>query len=160
MLKLFLSPKGRLSRQPFALAVILWFMFYVLQGLWFKQTGTNSVNFFLAIVFLFLNLHIILCIYGKRLRDIGHSLWVLVGIMALMVIVSIFVMLNYGGLTYFDTLMQHPEIAENAEAMQHVHEAYRQELSTHISQIRVIMAGIPVLFTVWLALRPGHVNVS
>jgi uncharacterized membrane protein YhaH (DUF805 family) len=158
MFLLFLSPKGQLSRLPFVGAVAAWLLFYVLQGIWFKNTGTNSFNFFLSLALLFLNVHIVFCVYGKRLRDVGRSVWPLISMFALVLLVGIFVMLKFCGLTYFDTLMQHPEIAENAVAMQELHEAYAQELSAHMGVMTPIMAAAPLLFTLWLALQPHKVS--
>ena len=154
--KLFLSPSGRVNRRQFALGFAIWLVFYALQAVWFSQTGTNQTNFMLALGLLFLNLHIIVCLYGKRLHDFGRSTWSLTGMFVLVLILFIFVMLNFGGLEYFETLNQNPEISADPEAMKKVHEDYQASLAQNLPRTRLIMSIIPVLFTLWVAVSPGQ----
>jgi uncharacterized membrane protein YhaH (DUF805 family) len=157
---LFLSPRGRINRTQFGVGLAAWLLFYVLQISWFSQTGANQFNFILAMVLLFLNLHIIFCLYGKRLHDFERSTWSLIGMIVLVLISAIFVMLNFGGLEYFETLNQNPEIAQDPVAMQKVHEVYQASLAQNLPQTRLIMSIIPVLFTLWAGLRPGHTGTN
>ncbi|NNC38177.1 MAG: DUF805 domain-containing protein [Acidimicrobiales bacterium] len=157
---LFLSPRGRINRSPFAIGLLVWLLFYGLQAIWFSVSGTSQLNFFLALCLLFLNIHILFCLYGKRLHDFGRTTWPLIGMFALVLITAIFVMLNFGGLEYFETLYENPEIAENAEAMKKVHEDYKAKLAENLPQTRLIMATIPILFTLWVGLKPGHTETN
>lgn len=153
---LFLSPLGRINRTVFGFGLVAWLGFYFLQIIWFSQTGTNQFNFILAMVLLFVNLHIVFCLYGKRLHDFERSTWSLIGMFVLVLMSAIFVMLNFGGLEYFETLNQNPEIAQDPKAMKKVHEAYQESLAQNLPQTRLIMSIIPVLFTLWVGLKPGH----
>jgi len=154
--QLFLSPFGRINRTQFGIGLAVWLAFYAAQAAWFAQTGTNQTNFMLALGLLVLNLHIIVCLYGKRLHDFGRTRWPLTGMIVLVLIVFIFVMLNFGGLEYFETLNQNPEISADPEAMKKVHEDYQASLAENLPQTRLIMSVLPVAFTMWVALRPGH----
>lgn len=155
---LFLSPAGRIGRKPFIAAVIAWSVFYVLQSLWFEKTGTNQFNFYIAMVLLILNLHVIICIYGKRLHDLGRTLWALIAMFALMFIVAIVVMLNFGGLEYFNTLMSNPEYAQDDQAMKKIHQAYQNAMTENLTKSRIVMALIPLAFTLWLAVKSGNLE--
>ena len=158
--QLFLSPRGRINRAQFAMALAAWLIFYAGQAYWFGNTGTSQINFLLALFLLFLNLHIIFCIFGKRLHDFGRTTWPLIAMFALVLLSAIFVMLNFGGLEYFETLYQSPEIAEDPEAMKRVQDAYQASLADHLPQTRMIMATIPLIFTVWVGLRAGHPDAN
>lgn len=153
---LFLSPRGRSNRTQFGLGLVALLVFYSLQMIWFSKTGTNQFNFIMAFVLLFLNLHIISSLYGKRLHDLGRTTWPLIGMFALVLISAIFVMLNFGGLEYFETLNQNPEMAQDPEAMKKIHEAYQDSLAQNVPRTRLIMSVIPVLFTLWTGFKPGQ----
>ena len=121
-LKLFISPRGRIARTPFILAVSIWLLFYLAQRYWFERTGSNLFNFFLSLALIFLNLQIVFSVYGKRLHDIGRSIWPLTGMFALLIIATIIVMLNFGGLEYFETFHDNPSLVEDADALKRVQE--------------------------------------
>ena len=153
---LFLTPTGRIGRKAFIGAVLAWSAFYVLQSLWFAKTGTNHFNFYVALIFLILNLHIVFCIFGKRLHDLGRSVWALIGMFALVFIIAIIVMLKFGGLEYFNTLMTHPEYAQDEQAMRRIHQAYQDAMASNILKSRILMSLVPLGFTLWLAATAGH----
>jgi uncharacterized membrane protein YhaH (DUF805 family) len=155
ILKLFLSPRGRIGRQTFILCFLGWLAFYLLQSFWFKKTGNNLFNFFLSLTLLFINVQIIFSIYGKRLHDLGRSVRPVIAIFILMIIGGIVLMLNFGGLEYFDTVYQNPDIVEDETAMRQLTETYQQSVKDNLPQIRLILAVIPLLFTFWLAAKPG-----
>ncbi len=153
---LFVSPRGRIGRQTFLLGFAVWCIFYAAQYLWFQKTGENSVNFFLALGLMMLNIHIIFCVFGKRLHDLGRSTWALMGMFALVLIIAIFVMLNFGGLEYFDTIMQNPDKQNDPKFMKHVHQIYQDRLSANLPKIGPLLLIAPLVFTLWLGLKPGQ----
>jgi uncharacterized membrane protein YhaH (DUF805 family) len=156
ILQLFFSPRGRLARKSFIIAVLVWLGFYALQRVWFTQTGTNHVNFYLSLVLLFVNLQIIFCVFGKRLHDIGRSTWPLIGMFAVLIIATFAVMLNFGGLEYFETLHNNPEFVEDADALKRVQDKYQQTMAENLPKTGLILSGIPIIFTLWLAIAPGQ----
>jgi len=157
-LSLFLSPSGRIPRHSFIIAVFVFTGFVFAQKFVLEYTGAGVANFLLEFTLFFLNLHIIMSVFGKRLHDLGRSLWPLIGLFALMAIVFLVLILNYGGIEYFDTVMAHPEYAGNEEAMQKVLEVYQDRLAKGLPRANWIMAALPALFTLWLALAPGQVG--
>ena len=153
--KLFFSPRGRIARPAFIAGIAALLVFAALQKLVFARLGTGMVSFYVPMVLFFVTFHIVLCIYGKRLHDLGRSLWPLTGLFALMIIVAILVSLNYGGLEYFDTVMAHPEYAGDEAAMKRVQQVYQDKLAASMPKVRWLMAALPALFTLWLAASPG-----
>lgn len=152
---LFLSPRGRIDRKAFLIGVVFLTGFVLAQKYIFSIMGEGLVNFFLPMTFFFLTLHILLCIFGKRLHDLGRSLWPLMGMFSLMIIVAILISLNFGGLDYFDTVMAHPEYAQDEAAMKKVQQVYQDTLAANMPRARLLMAILPGVFTLWLVLRPG-----
>ena len=75
-----------------------------------------------------------------------------------MAIVFLVLILNFGGIEYFDTVMANPEYAGNEEAMQKVLQTYQDKLAKGLPTANWIMAGLPALFTLWLALAPGQAD--
>jgi len=94
--KLFLSPSGRIPRRSFIIAVAVFIVFVLAQKYSLVYMGNDLPRFFLEFGLFFLNLHIIMAVYGKRLHDLGRSFWPLVGLFALMAIVFLVLILRYG----------------------------------------------------------------
>ncbi len=158
VIKLFLSPGGRMARRPFIIAVIAFTAFVLAQKYLLVYTGNGLTNFLLEFALFFLNLHIIMSVFGKRLHDLGRSFWPLIGLFSLMALVFLVLILNYGGIEYFDTVMAHPEYAGNEEAMQKVLKTYQDRLAAGLPKANWIMAALPALFTLWLAVAPGQAD--
>lgn len=156
ILSLFLSPLGRIGRKTFIMGFIAWALFYVGQTFWFRHSGINSLNFYLSLLFLILNIQIMFSLYGKRLHDIGRSTWALIGMLVLVLIIAIFAMLAFGGLEYFDTIMQNPAKQADPEFMKAVHQTYQDRLSQNMPKIGPILLALPVLFTVWMMVAKPH----
>ncbi|PHR93545.1 MAG: hypothetical protein COA69_02585 [Robiginitomaculum sp.] len=153
---LFLSPRGRIGRGVFIKAVLVWGVFYAAQYFWFEKTGTSNLNFYLSLALLILNIQVVFCIFGKRLHDFGRSTWALIGLFALLLIIAIFVMLNFGGLEYFNTIMENPGLQSDPQAMKDVHQIYQDTLGENIPKSRILMSILPVGFILWLAVTPGQ----
>ncbi|MBL4870783.1 MAG: DUF805 domain-containing protein [Robiginitomaculum sp.] len=156
MMSLFLSPRGRIGRKPFIVAIATWCVFYMAQYFWFQKTGQNTLNFFLALGLMVLNIHIIFCVFGKRLHDIGRSTWALMGVFMLILIVAVFVMLNFGGVEYFDTIMKNPDKHNDPVFMREVQQIYQDSLSKSLPKIGPLLSVLPSAFTLWLCAKNGH----
>ena len=160
---LLLSPRGRIARAPFLLGVLALLALYAVQHFTYPHLGKGLMAFFVPMVFFFLNLHIIFCVFGKRLHDIGRSTWPLFGMFALLFTAMMIVGLKYGMLEYFEAvhaLNNDPKMQEDlpalAAAIKPLEEAYQQTLSANMGKISVIVGSIPLVFTAWLALAKGQ----
>jgi len=153
--KLFLSPQGRIGRPDFLIGVGSLLALTMLALFSFTKLGPGLTTFYAFIASFFLFLHIAMCVYGKRLHDLGRSLWPFIGMLALLVVVLILVGLNFGGIEYFDTVMAHPEYAENEAEMKKALKIYQDTLAKNLPKAGWMMAALPALFTLWLAVAKG-----
>ena len=110
-------------------------------------------GFFAVLAFPFIILQIAYSVYGKRLHDIGRTLWPLTGLICAMLLAMIIVMLVYGGAEYFAAFSEYssnnpapPEVVEklNAEFKP------RQEAGETVLSIAILT--LLSAFTLWLAL--------
>ncbi len=153
--QLFLSPNGRIKRTPFIVGVTGLYIFALFQKFIFANLGTGMAAFYIPMVFFFLTIHIVICIFGKRLHDLGRSLWPLTGFIVIVMIIALLVSLNFGGLEYLETVIAHPEYAGNEAEMKRVQKIYQNTLAQNLPTSSLIMAVLPILFTVWLAATPS-----
>ena len=152
---LFLSPRGRIGRLEFAVGVAVLIGFAIAQEYIFSFMGKGLTSFFLPMAIFFLTLHVVLCIFGKRLHDLGRSLWPLMGLFSVMIIIAILISQNFGGIEYINTVIAHPEYAGDEAAMKQVQQVYQETLAANMPKVRLLMAIVPGAFTLWLLLRPG-----
>lgn len=161
--KLFLSPSGRIARMPFIIGAVVLIALYTVQHFIYPLLGKGLVSFFVPMVFFFFNLHIVFCLSGKRLHDLGRTTWPLFGMFALLLMTMMIVGLKFGMLEYFEsvsTLMNDPVLQQDPEAMraavQPLEEAYQQNMQANMSKIGPLLALVPLAFTIWLATTPGQ----
>ncbi len=154
--KLLLSPSGRIGRGEFIAGLALLILFVMAQKLLFPYLGQGYMGFFVPMFLFFFTFHITLCVFGKRLHDLGRSLWPFTGLIFLMIIIAIIVALKFGGLEYFNTVIENPEYANDPQAMQKVRDIYEAKLEQSLPQVRIIMLIAPILFSLWLAFAKGQ----
>ncbi len=161
--KLLLSPVGRINRLPFIIGVFALTTLYIAQHAIYPILGTGLTAFFIPMVFFFLNLHIVFCLSGKRLHDLGRTTWPLFGMFALLFMAMMIVGLKFGMLQYFESvaeLMNDPILQQDTEAMraavQPLEEAYQQNMKANMPKISAVLAITPLAFTIWLATTPGQ----
>lgn len=153
---LLLSPRGRIDRLPFIVGIAGFLALTLCALFLFSKIDMGSATASVGLLSFFLFLHVAMCVYGKRLHDVGRTLWPWVVMIVLLIIMLIFIGLSFGGVEYFDTVMAHPEYAENEAKMAEVLKVYQDTLDQHALQSRGLIAVVPVLFTLWLALAKGE----
>jgi len=99
--KLLLSPSGRIGRRDYLIGLVGLVVVFTLYGLLINALGGSMAGFFAVLAFPFVILQIAYSVYGKRLHDIGRSLWPLTGLLCAIIAAMIIVMLVYGGADYF-----------------------------------------------------------
>ena len=153
---LLLSPRGRIGRVSFCLGVFALSVFWALQHyVLYPALGNGMLNFYIAPVLFFLSLHIIYCVCGKRLHDLGRSNWALIGMFTLLFVAMIAIMLKFGGLEYFDTVMQNPNKKDDLAFTRAAADKYSQTLDANLPKSGFLISIIPIVFGLWLALTPG-----
>ena len=160
ILKLLFSPAGRIGRRDYLIGLVGLIVIFSLYGLLINALGTSMFGFFAVLAFPFIILQIAYSVYGKRLHDIGRTLWPLTGLICAMLLAMIVVMLVYGGAEYFAAFAEYsrdnpppPEVIEKLDAE---FKPRQEEGETVLSLVIVtLLAG----FTLWLALakpQSGH----
>ena len=152
-IKLFLRLNGEITRPVF------WLGF---AGLFFLVSGGNYIlgnlesgpaSFWLPMIFIPLYFYTIYCVFGKRLRHMGHTNWFLTAMIALEFIAVIVVMLSFGGAEYFEAFSQYSRKEEIDPAVRDaIVSKYQATLKTNQHLTAPLLMGIPVLVTAYVGL--------
>jgi len=100
LLKLLFSPAGRIGQRDYLIGLVGLVIIFSLYGMLINRLGGSMVGFFAVLAFPFIILQIAYSVFGKRLHDIGRSLWPVTGLLCAMLAAMIIVMLVYGGADY------------------------------------------------------------
>lgn len=152
LLKLLLSPAGRIGQKDYLIGLVGLVIVFSLYSLLINALGGSMFGFFAVLAFPFVILQIAYSVYGKRLHDIGRTLWPVTGLICAIFMAMIIVMLVYGGADYFAAFSEYsqenppPEVAEKLKAE---FKARQQEGETMLS---FVIMSILTAFTLWLAL--------
>ncbi len=153
MYKLFLSPSGRIDRRPFWLTLIGFAVLVAVFNVLLRQMGNSTLAFLISLPFPFIALHMIYCIYGKRLHDMGRGFGPITGMIALEFLVIIGVMMAFGGAGYFDAFAQFDRKEDIDPAVtQAIIETYQAKLTANNHIIKPLLMLVPALFTLWVGL--------
>ena len=93
LLSLLLSPSGRIGRRDYLIGLVGLIVIFTVYGLLINGLGASMAGFFAVLAFPFVILQIAYSVYGKRLHDIGRSLWPMTGLICAMILAMIIVML-------------------------------------------------------------------
>lgn len=152
---LFLRPTGEIGVKPFLIGVLGIFIFVMAVNTFLRALTPGPLSFSVALVFPFLALYSIYCVYGKRLHDMGFSVWPLTGLLTAEFLVMIGVMLAFGGAEYFEGFAQYERKAVIDEAVrQALINDYQTEQAANMGTIKIALKILPTLFTIWLAFAP------
>jgi len=160
MFKLFLSPKGRIDRRDFWTAFIPLALLICVFNFFLPKLGKSMLAFFLPFPFLFLIIQMSYSIYGKRLHDMGRSVWPLTGMIVLaFVIIPIVVMLSFGGSELFADFSQYDRKAEiDPEVQKAIQDRYQDRLNDGVPYLSHLVGGIIAVFTLWVGLSKSVPN--
>jgi len=159
LVKLLLSPSGRIGRRDFLIGLAVFFIVTSVFNLILKQLDRSTFSFLISLPFPFLVLHMMYCLYGRRLHDIGRSFWPLTGMIVTLILIAIVVMLTFGGADYFAGFSEYdrnnPPPAELAERLQ---AEYQVELAKGSGWLYGGMCSVIGAFTLWLALAKPQIG--
>lgn len=118
-------------------------------------------GFFAVLAFPFVILQVAYSVYGKRLHDIGRTLWPVTGLLCAMVAAMIVVMLVYGGADYFAAYSEYsrdnpppPEVVEKLNA------AFKPKQAAGETVLSLVILSLLSGFTLWLALARSQSGES
>lgn len=153
LLKLLLSPTGTLNRKDFWIGFVLLALFvWGMDSYLGAHTGT-MLSFWISLIYVPLVVYIIYCIYGKRLRLMGHSLWPITGVVFLEICIMMGVMFAFGGADYFAAFAEYDRKAVIDESVRlQLITDYQAQISANLHIIRPLLLIVPVAFTLWVGL--------
>ena len=157
MKNIFLSPTGRMGRKNFWIGFIGLAVFIMVVNTYLANFPQLYVSFWIALVFPFLALYLIYCIYGKRLHDLGQSYWPLTGVIVLQIAVIVGVMMAFGGAEYFSDFSQYDRKAViDEDVREALITTYQAEISSNMHIIKPLLLVVPTVFTLILGLMPSQ----
>lgn len=153
LFKLLFSPSGRIGRRDYAIGLIGLVVIFTLYGVLLNALGGSMAGFFAVLAFPFVILQIAYSVYGKRLHDIGRTMWPVTGLLCAILAAMIVVMLVYGGAEYFAAYSEYsrdnpppPEVVERLNA------AFKPRQEAGETLLSIVVVGLLLSFTAWLAL--------
>lgn len=153
MIKLFLSPAGRMGRRDFWIGIAGFVVFVVVMQLLMNEIGTTMYGFFLFLFYIVLVFQVLYSVYGKRLHDIGRSFWPLTGVITLTFLIFLGVALLYGAGEYITEFSKYDRKADIDPAEI---ERLRNEYLAHSEGGDKVISGLTYFvwaaFTLWLGL--------
>lgn len=153
MIKLFLSPAGRMGRRNFWIGVVGFVLFVVVMQFILRAMGLTLSQFFLSLVYMVLVFLILYSVYGKRLHDMGRSFWALTGMITLTILIVIGVMLAFGGAEYFTEFAQYDRKEDiNPVEIERIKTAYQARLANAGNIMQPLIYGLWAAFTLWLGM--------
>ena len=152
-ISLFLKLDGEITRPVFWLGFAGLFILVTGGNYILGQLGSGMASFWLPMIFVLLYFHVIYCVFGKRLRHMGHTNWFLTAMIALEFIAVIVVMLSFGGAEYFEAFSQYSRKDDIDPAVREaIVSEYQATLEAHQHLTRPLLLGIPVLVTAYAGL--------
>lgn len=145
MKSLFLSFKGRIGRKSYIIALAALALFVVSGSTILRILENNMAGFYLSLIYLTLFFWMLYAIYGKRLHDVGRSLWALSGMIFLTILIAIAVMLIYGGADYFNEFAKYDRKEDIDPAKI---EQLQTEYQTRLKEGNGILGGM--LWGIWI----------
>ncbi|WP_416879327.1 DUF805 domain-containing protein [Litorimonas sp.] len=153
MIKLFLSPAGRMGRRNFWIGVVGFVLFVALMQFILRTLGPTLAQFFLSLIYIVLVFLILYSVYGKRLHDIGRSFWPLTGMITLTILIVMGIMLAFGGAEYFTEFAQYDRKEDiDPTEIERIKSAYQARLSNAGKVMEPLIYFIWAAFTLWLGL--------
>ena len=153
MLSLFFRFAGEIPRKKFWIG-FAGIAIYVMAGNALLRALDNTmIAFYISLIFPFLALYMIYCVYGKRLRDMGHTAKLLSVMIILEIMAVIIVMLAFGGAEYFSEFSQYSRKEDIDPVVRDaIIQKYQDKLNANNRFIQPILLGIPILFTLYVGL--------
>ena len=152
IIKLMLSPSGRIDRKPFWIGFAGFVGFALLVNFLMARVEQQGAReFWLGLLAVFLFFQMMYGIYGKRLHDMGRTFWPLTGCIILTILILITGMMVYGGSEYFSEFAQYDRKDTIDPARREaITKAYQARLSESEKVLGPILSGLWIAFTLWV----------
>ena len=152
LLKLLLSPAGRIGRRDYLIGLVGLVIIFTLYGLLINGLGGSMFGFFAVLAFPFIILQIAYSVYGKRLHDIGRTIWPVTGLICAMLSAMIIVMLVYGGADYFAAYSEYSQDSPPPEVIEKLNAEFKERQGEGETMLSFVVVLLLAAFTLWLGL--------
>ncbi len=163
MKKIFLSPSGRMGRRNFWIGVTGLTLFVCVVNFYLRTFPALELSFWVGLVFPFLFLHMTYAIYGTRLHDMGRSFWPLTLLIVSIILLTIFIMLAFGGAEYFSEFAQYERkaVIDEAERERLINQYQENLANSHANTLLSLSSmGLIIAFTIWCGLSKPDPNTN
>lgn len=155
--KLIFSPSGRIGRRDYFIGLLGLVIIFTLYGLLINSLGGSMTGFFAVLSFPFIILQIVYSVYGKRLHDIGRTLWPVTALLCLIIAAMIIVMLVYGGADYFAAYSEYSrDNPPPEEIVERLNAEFKPRQEQGETVLSLIVISLLTSFTLWLGLAKGE----
>lgn len=147
-----LAPAGRIAPKPFWAGFAGLIIFFIGMNFLMKQlTSGGALEFWMGLIYFFLVFQIMYSIYGKRLHDMGRTFWPLTTCITATILISIGVMMSFGGAEYFSEFAQYDrkDIIDPARRDE-ITKTYESRLANGERILAPILSLLWVGFTLWV----------
>ena len=161
LLKLLLSPSGRIGRKDYLIGLMGLVIIFTLYGLLINALGRSMAGFFAVLAFPFVILQIAYSVFGKRLHDMGRTLWPMTGLICAMLMAMIIVMLVYGGAEYFAAYSEYSrDNPPPEEVVEQLNAEFKPRQAEGESVLSFIIFSLLAGFTLWLGVAKPEAGAN
>jgi len=159
MIKLFLSPAGRMDRRDFWIGIAGFIVFVLVMQFIMNAIGTTMYGFFLFLFYIVLVFQILYSVYGKRLHDMGRSFWPLTGVITLTFLIFLGVALLYGAGEYISEFSKYDRKEDiDPIEVERLKKEYLEHSAGGDKIIALLTYSVWAAFTLWLGLAKADPN--
>ena len=161
LLKLLLSPSGRIGRKDYLIGLTGLVIIFTLYGLLINALGGSMAGFFAVLAFPFVILQIAYSVFGKRLHDMGRTLLPVTGLICAMLLAMIIVMLVYGGADYFAAYSEYSrDNPPPDEVVERLNAEFKPRQAEGESVLSLIILSLLAGFTLWLGVAKAEAGAN
>ena len=161
LLKLLLSPSGRIGRKDYLIGLTGLVIIFTLYGLLINALGGSMAGFFAVLAFPFVILQIAYSVFGKRLHDMGRTLLPVTGLICAMLLAMIIVMLVYGGADYFAAYSEYSrDNPPPDEVVERLNAEFKPRQAEGESVLSLIILSLLAGFTLWLGVAKPEAGAN
>ena len=148
---LFFQLKGQINRTQFWMGFVGLFVFVVGINALLNSLSGSMTAFYIALIFPFLAVYMIYCVYGKRLQNLNRTRWWITGAIFAQFLAVIAVMLTFGGAEYFADFAQYDRKEDIDPAVtQAIIDRYQARQAENLVTIKIMLLAIPTALTAWI----------
>ena len=134
---------------------------FTLYGLLINALGRSMAGFFAVLAFPFVILQIAYSVFGKRLHDMGRTLWPVTGLICAMLLAMIIVMLVYGGAEYFAAYSEYSrDNPPPEEVVEQLNAEFKPRQAEGESVLSFIIFSLLAGFILWLGVAKPEAGAN